>query len=920
MPIRRTVFAAILSTVAVPAIYLTATPAAANVQQHLDNPYVASAQAHFDNGRFREASIELKNALREDANHAHARFLLGRILFDRGDLAGATKELGRAHELSPSDVTSLWLAEATLQAGDAEAALALVEGEGSTVDSTIDRLTVKAAALSSLKRFDEAEAAYEKSLEIDPRRVEGHFGLAQVYVGRRDYVAAADKLDEIVIGKPDFSPGWMLRGEVALAKGDKQAAFVAFDRAVNLAPETAPPLIARARALLAAGDVERAKADAQAVQRIAENSPISHYLNSAVAFAEGDIERANRSFTQLQRNFDNFPPAVLLGALIKQQKGAHGQADSLLTRYIRMQPDNLEARRALASVRLANGQPRNAMDMLESVLKVAPNDSASVRQMASAQLSLNKYSEAHATFQRLTQIGTESEIRDAEMALKLLNPPADESDPVFADPEVRRTLLKAVDRSSSGDPKTAKKLLDALKIEESATVLALRGSIESQLGNGEPAREMLSRALEIEPELTSAIATFEMLDQREGRAREILPRLQGLLEARPQSEMLTLGIAQRMGIEGDRAAATKFLGQRVGVTPNSVRISRAYISALMLEKNFKSAANEAFRLSTLAPQDPGVLVFSANALIDAEAPDRAVVVAKQVRDLVPESPRGATLLAEAQAQTGDIDAARGTLRGAMKKWPRQVGVAASLVKLEVAEKNPEGVKAATNALARNRPNAAARLTATALSEMGQPGLAVEALERAFAKRPSERLAVDLFSARRRAGRDDVAFSELAKWLEANRDDRQALMAYATGLLEAGKDGEAAVAYENYLSLEPNNPVALNNFAWLRHQNQRPDALDYAQRAYKAASGSPEIADTYGWMLVTYGKLKEGLDLLQTARNASPNNPGIQYHFAYALSKAGRKEEAKKILVNVLQGTAKFSERAEAEQLMEELDG
>jgi len=920
MLIRKTIFAAILSTVAVPALYLTATPVAANVQQHLDNPYVASAQSHFDQGRYREASIELKNALRQDPEHAHARFLLGRILFERGDLAGATKELSRAHGLNPTDATAVWLAEAKLQSGDAEGALTLVDGEGSTIDSTVNRLTVKAAALSSLKRFDEAEAAYRQTLEIDPRRVEGHFGIAQVYVGRRDYVAAADKLDEIVIGKPDFSPGWMLRGEVALAKGDKQAAFVAFDKAVNLAPNTAPPLIARARAHLASGDLARAKVDSAAVQQIAENSPISHYLNSAVAFAEGDIDRANRSFTHLQRNFEGFPPAVLLGALIKHQKGAHGQADALLVRYISLQPENLEARRALASVRLANGQPRNAIEMLQSVLKVAPNDSASVRQMASAQLSMNQYEEAHATFRRLTQIGTEAEVRDAEMALKLLSPPTDASDPIFSNAEVRRTLLKAVDRSSNSDPKTAKKLLDGLDVPESATVLALRGSVESELGNGEPARKLLTRALEIEPELASAIATFEMLDRREGRADEILPRLQTLLSARPKSEMLTLGIAQRMGIEGNREQATKFLSERVTIAPQSVPISRAYVSALMLKKNFPAAADEAFRLSTIAPENPGVLVFAANALIDAQAADRAVEVATRVRDLVPNSPRSASLLAEAQAQSGAIDTARETLRAAMKKWPDQVGVAASLVKLEVAQKNAAGVKTVTKALARKRPNAAARLTATALAEMGQPGLAVEALERAFAKRPDQRLAVDLFSARRRAGRDEVAFAEMAKWLEANRDDRQELMSYATGLLESGKQGEAAAAYQSYLALEPNNPVALNNYAWLRHQSQRPDALDYAQRAYKAASGSPEIADTYGWMLVTYGKLKEGLDLLQSAREASPNSPGIQYHFAYALSKVGRKDEAKKILVNVLQGTASFTERAEAEQLMQELDG
>jgi putative PEP-CTERM system TPR-repeat lipoprotein len=919
MLIRKTVFAAILSTVAVPALYITATPALANVQQSLDNPYVASARTHFEAGRTREASIELKNALRQDPTNADARFLLGRILFDQGDMAGAKKELGRAHDLAPTDDSAVWLAETLLQTGDAEAALALVKGDGATIDGTIRRITVEAAALSRLRRFDEAESAYRRSLEIDPRRVEGHFGLAQVFVGRKDFRAAADKLDEIVIGKPDFSPGWMLRGEVALAKGDKQAAFVAFDKAVALSPETAPPLIARARANLASGDLDRAKADTQAVQKLAPNAPIAHYLNSAVAFAEGDIEAANRSFTQLQRNFDNFPPAVLLGALIKHQKDEHNQADSLLVRYIGMQPDNIAARRALASVRLANGQPRNAIEMLDSILKKAPNDTSSMRQMASAHLSLDQYDKAEAIFQRLVQSGGQNEIREAEMALALLNPPADASDPVFADVAVRRTLLKAVDRATNDDAKEAKRLLDQLNINNSATVLALRGSVESQLGNMDRARQYLDRALEMEPELVSAIATYEEVDQRTGKADQILPRLLRLQEARPQSEMLTLGIAQRMGMEGKRAEATRFLSQRAQVVPNSIAVSRALVSAHMVQKEFDAAANEAERLSQVAGQNPGALMFAANALIDADAANRAVPIAKTLRTLVPNSPRGATLLAEAQLQAGAVDSARQTLRSAQKTWPDEISVVSALVKLEVAQRNPDAVKAATKALSRKNPNAAARLTATALGEMGQPGLAVTALESAFAKRPDGRLAVDLFSARRRAGRDDVAFADLAKWIDANDGDRIALMSYATALLEVGRQGEAEKAYETYLALEPNNPVALNNYAWLRHQSQRPDALDYAQRAYDAASGSPEIADTYGWMLVTYGKLKEGLALLQTAKNAAPNNPGIHYHFAYALSKAGRKAEAKSVLVNVLEGSAKFSERTEAEQLMQSLN-
>jgi len=639
MPIRKTVFAAILSTVAVPALYIGATPAAANIEAALDNPYVASAKAHFDNGRYREASIELKNALRQEPDNALGRYLLGRILFGQGDLAGATKELGRAHDLSPNDDTAIWLAETRIRTGDARGALKLVEGKGVTIDGTIRRLTVSAAAHTQLNQFDEAEAAFRKTLEIDPRRVEGHYGLAQVYAGRKDYRAAADKLDEIVIGKPDFAPGWMLRGEVSLAKGDKQAAFVAFDKAVSLSPQATQPLIARARANLATGDLERAKTDTNTVRNLAPNAPIAHYLNAAIAFAEGDIDTANRSFTQLQRSFDSFAPAVLLGALIKQQKGEHNQADALLVQYIGMQPDNIDARRALASVRLSNDQPHNALDVLDRILEKSPNDSASLRQKASAHLSLDQYDKAETIFRRLAQGSVQKEAREAQMALSLLDPPAGAQDPAFKDLGVRRALLKAVDRVANDDHKAAERLLDQLTVSNSPTILALRGSVAAELGDMKSARGYLDQALQIAPEMTSAIATYAQIDQREGTADRILPRLMRLLETRPQSELLTLGVAQRMTAEGKRAEAIAFLSKRTQVAPNSIAISRALVSAHMVQESFSAAANEAERLSRIAPQNPGVLVFASKALMDAKAADRAVPIAETVRRLVPNSPR-----------------------------------------------------------------------------------------------------------------------------------------------------------------------------------------------------------------------------------------------------------------------------------------
>ena len=65
------------------------------------------------------ASIQLKNALQENPGLAEARFLLGRVHLDQGDVPSALKELKRASELgySADQVTPL-LARAMVMGGE----------------------------------------------------------------------------------------------------------------------------------------------------------------------------------------------------------------------------------------------------------------------------------------------------------------------------------------------------------------------------------------------------------------------------------------------------------------------------------------------------------------------------------------------------------------------------------------------------------------------------------------------------------------------------------------------------------------------------------------------------------------------------------------------------------------------------------
>ncbi len=878
------------------------------------------ANQYFERGKARDAAIELKNILRENPDHAASRLMLGKIALIDGDLETAEKEIKRSASINPTDETSVLIGEIALQRGFAKQALEAVSGDSLSKEMRIQKLIISAAALLELERPDEAEAKNREVLSLEPGRVEAHFGLARTYVKRKEYTEAIDKLDEIVAGKPDYAPGWILRGEISLLLGEKHAAFYSFGKAVELQPNTIGPLISRARAHLASGDIEGARKDAQSVAKVSPNAPIAHYLEAAIAFAEGDSDAANRSFTQLQRSFDEFAPAVLLGALIKADRGELSQADALFLRYISMQPDNLDARRALASVRLRMGQPSNAVDILEKLLATSPEDSGTRRRLASAYLELDEYDKAKENFVILVESGNPIEAEHARNALILLNPDPKSQLAEFQNPKIRMAILKASDSLANGNTDRADEILRALQetAPRTASVSALQGGIASARGDKEEARRLLDEALSMNPELVAAIIAHEQMDREAGDTAKTAERLRNLLSRAPQSEMLTTRLANTLKRTGKADEAIATLQRQTANIPNSTRISRALIADLILADRKQEAIAEAGRLARIQGATAGDLAFATTSLIDAGANAEAANASATLLRIMPDSPRAVMLRAEALAQADQVNEAYAVLRRAMQRWPNDVGLAGTLTTLAIERRDAAVAQEAANSLARTQPAASARLMAHAAAEMGQPVVAVQILEKAFAQNPNGRLAVDLYSARRRAGRNEQAFAALKDWVNRNPSDRATLITYATGLMEAGKSDEAEKAYSEFLKLEPGNPVALNNYAWLRHQAQRPDALDYAERAFRAAGGAPEIADTYGWMLVQYGRLKLGLSLLERAAKAAPDNPEISYHYAAALSKSGRKSEARTILTGVLGNNGEFGKRGEAESLLSSL--
>jgi cellulose synthase operon protein C len=162
---------------------------------------------------------------------------------------------------------------------------------------------------------------------------------------------------------------------------------------------------------------------------------------------------------------------------------------------------------------------------------------------------------------------------------------------------------------------------------------------------------------------------------------------------------------------------------------------------------------------------------------------------------------------------------------------------------------------------------------------GQPDKAVETFQKAYAQGPDSAVAVSLFRARR-AAKHAQPETVLREWLLKEPEDPSARGMLAEYLMTQGNHRAAAAEYERLIRQTP-SPVALNNLAWLYQTLGDTRAEATAKRAHDAMPNHPTILDTYGWILMEKGRVKEALPLLTKASQGAPGNAEIRKHLERA---------------------------------------
>lgn len=294
---------------------------------------LAAAQAHHRAGAIDQAAALYDTVLAERPDQPDALHLSALIALRRGDTSVAVDRLARA---------------------------AAAPGASAVVHSD------HGAALRLAGRLDEAAAAVERAVSLDPDYGDAWNNLGFVRRALGDHAGARAALERAAALKPDFAPTHNALGVVLGALGERAAAVPCFERAIRLNPDYVEALSNLGLALL---EQDRPRAALEPLQR-------------AVARA-AQVGEAWLNLGLAHRALGDLPAAV-----------------AALQRAVALKPTLTEAWTALGVVLELSGDSSASADAFKRAVELAPRSVDALSNYALALHQLKRHAEALALFDR----------------------------------------------------------------------------------------------------------------------------------------------------------------------------------------------------------------------------------------------------------------------------------------------------------------------------------------------------------------------------------------------------------------------------------------------------------------------------------------------------------------------------------------
>jgi putative PEP-CTERM system TPR-repeat lipoprotein len=889
---------------------------------------LSDAKQFLQKGDKNASLIQLKNALAQSPDNTEARLMLAGLYNDLRDPVSAEKEVRKALSLGARPERALpILGAALLGQGQYDKVLDETKGEENQRVAAVAAL--RGRAYLALAKRDKAKAAFDQALKLEPGNVDALTGLAGHAAAMKDYAGASRYSQQAIDSNPKNLDARFFKAELLRALGQDEAAKSAYDEVLALDPNNAIAHLLKAHVAIGLRQFDAAKVDIDAARKASPKLLSVYYAQARLDYAQGKYAAAMESLLEVLRAAPKDAPALLLAAATQHALGSWSQAETYLKNYLEVDPNSLYARKLMATIRLKAGQPQDALAVLQPPLKDEVADVELYSLAGEAALKAGNYSKATAYFEYASTLAPNTAKLHEGLAMSVLGQgnsrrAVDELETAASldqqSPQAGVMLVMTHLRLKQLDK--AMVAAKALAKAQPANPLApyLQGVIlvgRNDLGN---ARLAFQKAQALQPGYYEPVSGEAQLDLREGKRDAAKHRYIAFLQQDKKHLGAMTSLATLALIQHKPDEAVQWLEKALAENPEAVEPAVLLAGHYLRNGDKQKALTLAKNLQTAHPSDVNVLDLLGQAQAVNGDLNSALESYSKLAALRPSSPLAQFRMAQSYLALGNLPATVSALKNALALRPDYLEAQQALVLVETKRNNLDQAIAYARLIQKQNPklDLGYVLEGDTLMWKNKPDLAAKSYAQGYTMNRTGATMVKLHDALTRFGKGKEADIFMAQFQAAQPKDITSRM-YLGGVALAAKRYKAAEQqYQAILQLDPQNAEALNNLAWVLHEEKDASALGYAEKAYQLQANNSAVMDTLGWILVEQGDTARGLPLLKKAATMAPAAPDLRYRLAVGLMKSGDKPAARKELEQLLLNNKNFSKSAEAQALLRQL--
>ena len=514
--------------------------------------YLASGDQLMSQQKTREAIVQYRNAIAQDARFGEARYKLAEAYVQNGDARRAAREYVRAADLLPKDI------QAQVKAGQ---------------------------FLLYSQQFEDAKTRAHHALALDRKNIDAQILLANSLAGLKDLDGAIEEIEEAIRLDPQNTLGYAGLGAMQQAAKRQDEAEAAFKKAVEVNPQSVPAQLGLANFYWSARKKDQTEQALLAAHKLDPDNSLTNRMLALFQIAIGQPANAEPYLAKLAEDTKNTNAQIAL-ADYYITSGRSKDAVPVLERMLSVKETRGAADLRLARLDFREDRRPQAEKRLEELLKREPNNASAMVLKGEFLAAEGKYDDAITQLQ--SAIAANADSTEAQFALGR----------AYAAKNDREQAIKAFNETLRLNPRAVAAQLELSRLELAG------GSLDTSVQLAEQAVKNAPR----NPDARLALVRSLTARRDVGRAET---ELKALTKQYPDSTAVQTQAGIVAAMKGDAIGASRHLTRALELDQNNIEALSGLISLDLAAKNNASAVSRAESRLARMPNDPATLMLAA---------------------------------------------------------------------------------------------------------------------------------------------------------------------------------------------------------------------------------------------------------------------------------------------------------------------